>query len=330
MKAKFFFVFALVGSAIYAGTGVASAGTPSAQKVLYVDSEKGDDAGDGSAARPFRTPARAKAAVRSFVNSGAEGGVAVELTGVFTGLKAPVLDLGKLDGGVSPSAPVVWRAGAKGALFTGACRLTEADFRPVSGAARERLKPAVRDKVYACDLAQFGVGELKPLPAKFGTWSEMELISSGRAMTIARYPDTGWLEISNVVDRGVAPKDLSKGEWEFGVRGGTFEYVGDEPRRWDVAKGVFVFGFWCYDWASDTLRLAKIDTEKRTFTTEGVHTYGIGKPGKWAKAKFTSIPRRTASRTSRSRSRRIRSCACGTRRTWFWRDWSSSTPRGRR
>ena len=31
--------------------------------------------------------------------------------------------------------------------------------------------------------------------------------------------------------------------------------------------------------------LAKIDTEKRTFTTEGVHTYGIGKPGKWAKAK---------------------------------------------
>ena len=175
MNANVFFVFALVASAVCAGTGVASADAPSAQKVLYVDSEKGDDAGDGSAARPFRTPARAKAAVRSFVNSGAEGGVAVELTGEFTGLKAPVLDVGKADGGASPSAPVVWRAGAKGALFTGACRLTEADFRPVSGTARERLKPAVRDKVYACDLAQFGVGELKPLPAKFGTWSEIRL-----------------------------------------------------------------------------------------------------------------------------------------------------------
>ena len=285
MDAKTFLVSILIVGAAFAETGNAPVGALSAPKVLYVDSEKGDDAGDGSAARPFRTPARAKTAVRALVKSGMEGGVAVELTGVFTGLKAPVLDLGKEDGGSSPSAPVVWRVGAKGALFTGACRLTEADFHPVSGATRERLKPAVRDKVYSCDLAKFGVGELKPLPAKFGTWSEMELISSGRAMTIARYPDSGWLEISNVVDRGVAPKDLSKGEWEFGVRGGTFEYVGDEPRRWDVSKGVFVFGFWCYDWASDTLRLAKIDTEKRTFTTEGVHTYGIGKPGKWAKAK---------------------------------------------
>ena len=169
MNANVFFVFALVASAVCAGTGVASADAPSAQKVLYVDSEKGDDAGDGSAARPFRTPARAKESVRACVKLGR--GVAVELSGVFTGLKAPVLDVGKADGGASPSAPVVWRAGAKGALFTGACRLTEADFRPVSGTARERLKPAVRDKVYACDLAQFGVGELKPLPAKFGTWS---------------------------------------------------------------------------------------------------------------------------------------------------------------
>ena len=128
MKAKAFLVSILIVGAAFAETGNAPADAPSAPKVLYVDSEKGDDAGDGSAARPFRTPARAKAAVRACVKSGGSGGVAVELTGVFTGLKAPVLDLGKEDGGASPSAPVVWRAGAKGALFTGACRLTEADF----------------------------------------------------------------------------------------------------------------------------------------------------------------------------------------------------------
>ena len=256
-----------------------------APAVLHVDAERGDDAGDGSAARPFKTPAKAKEAVRALKKAGAPGGVVVEMEGVFAGLKGPIVDLGKDDGGASPSAPVVWRAGKRGALLTGACRLTAADFTPVSGAARGRLKPEVRGKVYACDLAKFGVGELKPLPAKFNVWTEMELVSSGRAMTIARYPDSGWLEISNVVDRGVAPKDLKKGEWEFGVRGGTFGYSGDAPSRWDVSKGVFVFGFWCYDWASDTLRLAKIDTEKRTFTTEGVHTYGIGKAGKWAQAK---------------------------------------------
>ena len=106
MKTNLCFISVLVVGAMFAATGKVSAGVPSATKVLYVDSEKGDDAGDGSAARPFRTPARAKAAVRACVKSGAEGGVAVELAGVFTGLRAPVLNLGKEDGGALPSAPV--------------------------------------------------------------------------------------------------------------------------------------------------------------------------------------------------------------------------------
>ncbi|MBO7688128.1 MAG: hypothetical protein J6V72_17195, partial [Kiritimatiellae bacterium] len=113
MKTNLVFISALVVGAMFAATGKVPAGVPSSPKVLYVDSEKGDDAGDGSAARPFKTPARAKAAVRALVKSGAPGGVAVELEGMFTGLKAPVLDLGKEDGGASPSTPVVWRAGAK-------------------------------------------------------------------------------------------------------------------------------------------------------------------------------------------------------------------------
>jgi len=256
-----------------------------APTIVHVDADRGDDSGDGSAARPYKTTAKAQKAVRAIKKKGAPYGVVVEMEGVFSTLSDPLINLAQGDSGVSPTAPVVWRAGRRGALLTGACRLTAADFKPVSGTARSRLKPEVQDKVYECDLAKLGVGELKPLPAKFNTWSEMELVSSGRAMTIARYPNSGWLEITNVIDRGVAPKDLKKGEWEFGVRGGTFEYPGDAPARWDVSKGVYVFGFWCYDWASDTLRLAKIDTEKKTFTTEGVHVYGIGKASKWAKAK---------------------------------------------
>ena len=112
MDAKTFLVSILIVGAAFAETGNAPVGALSAPKVLYVDSDRGNDAGDGSAARPFRTPARAKTAVRALVKSGGSGGVAVELTGVFTGLKAPVLDLGKEDGGASPSAPVVWRARA--------------------------------------------------------------------------------------------------------------------------------------------------------------------------------------------------------------------------
>lgn len=257
-----------------------------AKMVLYVNSEIGDDVNPGTAEKPFATPQRARDAIRELKKSGEiDHGVVVELTGRFDSLKKPILALGREDSGVSASAPVEWRAGKGGCHVTGACRLSERDFSPVVGEALQRLKPEVRGKVFQCDLAKFGVEPLKPLPAKFNRWSEMELISSGKAMMIARYPDNGWLEITNVIDRGVAPCDRTKDEWEFGVRGGTFEYSGNAPERWDVKRGVYLFGFWCFDWASDTLRVAEIDAEKKTITMEGVHTYGLGKAWKTAQAK---------------------------------------------
>ncbi len=254
---------------------------------FYVDAQRGLDSNPGTAEKPFATPAKARDVLRALKKSNTfpKGTVTIELTGNFRTLKDPILNLGKEDAGLSPATPIVWRAGREGAFFTGACRLTAQDFAPVSGPALQRLKPEVRGKVYQCDLVKFGVEPLKPLPAKFNRWSEMELISSGKAMTIARYPNQGWLEITNVVDRGVAPCDRTKDEWEFGVRGGTFEYAGTEPERWDVKKGVYLFGFWCFDWSSDTLRVAKIDREKKTITMEGIHRYGLGKAYKNAQAR---------------------------------------------
>ena len=257
-----------------------------AEMTFHVNSETGSDQNPGTDKRPFATLQRARDAIRNLkMTKGVEKGVAVEISGHFDVLKTPALVLEKEDGGASPQNPVIWRAGKDGCFITGACRLGEKDFSPVTGEALKRLKPDVKGKVFQCDLAKFGVEPLKPLPAKFNRWSEMELISSGKAMTIARYPNQGWLEITNVIDRGVAPCDRSKDEWEFGVRGGTFEYCGKEPERWDVKAGVYLFGFWCFDWASDTLRVAKIDTEKKAITMEGIHTYGLGKAWKTAQAK---------------------------------------------
>ena len=45
MDAKAFLVSILIVGATFAETGKAPVGAPSAPKVLYVDSEKGDDAG---------------------------------------------------------------------------------------------------------------------------------------------------------------------------------------------------------------------------------------------------------------------------------------------
>ena len=256
------------------------------EAVFHVDAALGNDTGDGSAAHPFRTLTRAREAVRTLKKGGLpHDGVAVELNGEFSSVTGRLLELSAADSGDSPERPIVWRAGKKGACLSGACRLTAADFAPVTGAARARLRPAVQDKVLCCDLAKFGVAPLAPLPDKFNKWTEMELVANGRAMTIARYPNQGWLEITNVIDRGVAPKDPTKGEWEVGIRGGTFSYSGTEPERWNLAKGAYLFGFWCYDWASDFLRIGSVDAEKKTITMAAPHFYGLGKASKWAKAK---------------------------------------------
>ena len=49
MKTNTFFISALVVGAMFTATGKTPAGVPSAPKVLYVDSERGDDASRANA-----------------------------------------------------------------------------------------------------------------------------------------------------------------------------------------------------------------------------------------------------------------------------------------
>jgi len=263
--------------AILAATA-AFAAALSASVTFHVDAQAGDDSGGGSADRPFATLVRARSAIRALKHAGKfpSDGVTVELNGMFdmcSDGSAFVLDAS--DSG-TPSAPIVWKAGPKGARLTGATCLSEADFSPVADeAVLRRLRPEARGKVYVCDLKKKGVEPLKPLPRQFAQWKAMELFVAGRDCTIARWPNSGWLEIPRVVDSGVGPLDRSKSEWAIGVRGAVFGYDGDEPARWDVSKGVYMKGFWYHDWLSETLRVAKIDAAKREITTEGIHRCGV-------------------------------------------------------
>jgi len=258
-----------------------------AQTVLHVDAQRGQDTQDGSAARPFATLKRAQTAIRDLKTNKAfpEKGVTVEVSGTFV-MPGETVVFEASDGGTGPDAPVTVRAAKAGALFLGGRRLPAEGFRTVSDAAAlARLPESVRGKVVVFDLKTAGITRLAPLPDKFSGWREMEIFSNGKAMRLARWPNTGWAEIARVIDRGVKPIDRTTGEWEFGVRGGTFEYVEDAPARWDVSKGIWMNGFWCHDWANETLRIGALDKEKKQITSAAIHTYGIGNYSKWHKAK---------------------------------------------
>ena len=181
--------------------------------------------------------------------------------------------------GFSPTRRVIFRAGKKGAVFTGAICLSAADFSPVTDAATlARLRPEARGKVLCCDLKAHGSGELKAIPDQLKAWNGFEFFTDGEPQTIARYPNEGWLEFNHgdVIERGIAA-NRPVGD-PRGVRPGKFRYAADDPRpaAWDLAKGVWMHGYWNNDWTSDSLRIAAIDPQEHTITTKGIHYLGIG------------------------------------------------------
>ena len=258
-----------------------------AQTVLFVNPLSGSDDNSGAASKPFASLGKARDTIRAMKKDGAfpVKGVAVELSGSFS-MPTNTFALDANDGGLSVDAPVVYRASSSGARFVGGHVLPESGFRTVTDSATlARLPEGARGKVVAFDLKSVGMTALAPLPDKFSGWNEMEVFCGGQAMRLARWPNTGWTEIAKVIDRGVKPVDKATGEWEFGYKGGTFEYAEDAPARWNVEKGIWMNGFWCHDWANETLKIGSIDKEKKQITAAAIHTYGIGNSSKWHTAK---------------------------------------------
>lgn len=259
-----------------------------AQQMFYVNSASGSDStGNGTAAAPWASLEKARDSIREWRKSNPfpEKGIVVEMTGTFS-YPEKNLTFSSEDSGVSADAPMVYRASKEGALFIGGSQLKKENFRKVSDpAVLARLKDCAKGKVWEIELGSAGISKIDPLPVRFRTWPSVELFANEKAMQIARFPNEGWLEIPKVIDRGVAPVDRSKDEWEFGVRSPIFEYSEEEPARWDASKGIWLMGYWCHDWYGENLKLKSIDKEKKQFTAEENSTYGVGNHSAWHTAK---------------------------------------------
>jgi len=49
-------------------------------------------------------------------------------------------------------------------------------------------------------------------------------------------------------------------------------------KRWDFSRGVYLHGFWCYEWADETLKAATYNPETGELRLAAKHAYGIGTP----------------------------------------------------
>lgn len=119
-----------------------------------------------------------------------------------------------------------------------------------------------------------------------------ELFLGDVALIPARWPNSGYAEIAEVVDRGSAPReaeaDMPASERRVEApRAGRFRPM-DVTRtsRWSYATAfaqhdVWAQGFWNWDWSDEQLPLASVDASTGVVTLGMPHRYGLAQRGKF-------------------------------------------------
>lgn len=245
---------------------------PKAEVTLHV-APQGSDKNNGSPEKPFATLERARDEIRAR-KGGAKAFEVILHDGEY---QVPeTLRFDHHDSAESPGA-IRYRAaqGAKprfrgGRKLTGATALT-AD--PISN----RIPSESQSKILQIDLRANGIAEILPLKLGgfasghgFKTHPAHELFFNGKALTLARGPNDGFLRIGDVL-----VKDGTKGYDREGSKIGRFTYIGDYPARWQGEPDLLLYAYWFWDWADSYERVVSIDPSSRTITlAEPFHKYG--------------------------------------------------------
>lgn len=259
--------------AVVAGSLLLVVGRVGAEKgaALYV-SPRGSDEDPGTRLKPFATLERARDALRDSPGRGGTvflrgGAYRIELT----------FELGERDSGTRETRAVFRSYGNEVVRLIAGRVAKRSRFRPVRDpAVLRRLEAKSRGKVVELDLAALGITHTGPWPDLFRDGGGIiELHFNGKRMPLARWPNEGYTTVKTVLDSGV---------WGGpNRRGGTFVYRGERPARWGdaVAEGLWLDGFWRVPWQPETVRVASIDTDKRTITH--AHHVGGGLGSKYSK-----------------------------------------------
>ena len=242
---------------------------------LYV-SLRGDDSWSGTHPEPtagekdgpFASLQRAIQEVRE-LRSREEKTITVFIRGGLYYLQSP-LRLAEDDSG-SSKAPVIYRSfpNERARIIGG---MPVHNWTPVGDAhILSRLESSARRHLVQSDLRELGLNAFgKP------DGPGLELFFQDRPMTLARYPNKGFMRI-----RDVAEKNGHQIHGISGSRVGRFHYYGNRPARWMDEKDPWLHGYWFWDWSDQRQRIASIDPERKLISLlPPHHAYGYRK-GQW-------------------------------------------------
>lgn len=221
----------------------------------------GNDAHAGTADQPFATLSRARDEIRKRKAAGTlpAGGIAIEIQGGVYELDQP-LEFTAKDSGTD-EAPVVYRA-RKGETVRLVAGRTVTGWTPLADSSvLKRLPESARGKVWQADLKALGIKDLQGIHGATTYQSDpgLEVFFQDAPMTLARYPNSGYLRIAAVLDGQGKPQSDR-------VTSAAGKFVCEDPglTRWVGEKDVWLHGFWVYDWADLRLPLGQVDPAART------------------------------------------------------------------
>ncbi len=246
----------------------------SSEKLVYV-STQGNDSDDGTLEHPYLTIEKARDVIRKKKQSGENGTYTILLREgnyYFT----QTLELGDQDKKLK-IAPYK----NEKVLFFGGISIDPGKIIPISGSDKEQIFPVKnRGHISMVKLRELGLtnyGELKQVG--YGHLIEpscMEIFINSVAGHLSRWPNDSVVAIDNVIEKGSVAAEGDKGNI-----GGKFYYPGNRPSGWKASDNIWIFGYFHYGWADDVVKLASIDTLKKTFTTLQPHIYGYCSGKSW-------------------------------------------------
>lgn len=253
---------------------------------IYV-SPTGDDSGDGSAERPFKTFETAHQAVniRKIGNTPVNV-IFKEGTYEFT----DTIKLTKNDSGTE-SAPVTYMAEpGKKVVFTAAKKLDISKFKPVTaGSALERVNKKAKGKLMQYDLTALGIDEsvyaMETNAQMLYPYYPPGIFLNDKSQELSRWPNDGWNYFGEVVDGGGTAQSTWNGEKTVAQvqnQGAVFKYDQLNPSLWKSVDGAYIMGFFGTEYRSEWARLSGLDQSNQTISLAHYTSYGVKPQHRWA------------------------------------------------
>ncbi len=248
------------------------------QQATFYVSPSGNDASDGSLNHPFATLDRARTTVREILKEGTKRNITVFFRQGRYGFQQ-TFELDGRDSGENGSTITYQAYPNEQVIFHGGVYLPANTLRPIQDSLiSKRMITRVMDKIVCLSYAGINIDEGELPERGFGRpyqIAPMELFCGDRAFRLGRWPNTGQMAFTRVIDHGSLPLKNDSSH-----KGGIIVYDISRPQRWANCDDVWISGYFCYGFANDVIPVKRIDPEKKEITTSAPAFYGFeaGKP----------------------------------------------------